>query len=112
VSSYEEGEVEMRTHALTGLAALSLAVLCCTALADLQPGVRLKANGEVIDVEIGHLVPCVMDWNGDGKRDLIVGQFSKGKIRLYLNHGTDGSPVFKEYSFLHAGGKEISLPAG
>ena len=45
-------------------------------------------------------------------RGRFVGQFRGGKIRLYLNHGTDDSPVFKEYSFLHAGGKEISLPAG
>ena len=102
----------MRRYALWGLGALCSVLLCSAALADLRPGVKLKADGKVIDVEVGHLVPCVMDWNGDGKRDLIVGQFSKGKIRLYLNHGTDGSPVFKEYSFLHAGGKEISLPAG
>lgn len=102
----------MRTCLLTGLGALCLAVFCPAASAEFQPGVKLEADGKAIDVEIGHLVPCAMDWNGDGKRDLIVGQFSKGKIRLYLNHGTDDSPVFKEYSFLHAGGKEISLPAG
>jgi hypothetical protein len=101
----------MRTHVLL-LSALCTAVLCCPARADFQPGVKVEADGNAIDIRIGHLVPCVMDWNADGKKDLVVGQFSGGKIRLYLNHGTDKSPVFKDYSFLHAGGKVISLAAG
>jgi hypothetical protein len=102
----------MSVRNLVLLGALCLALPCCGAMAELGPGVRVAADGEAIDVEIGHLVPCAMDWNADGKKDLVVGQFSGGKIRLYLNHGTDASPVFKDYSFLHAGGKEIRLPAG
>ena len=78
----------------------------------LRKGVKLTAAGEPIDVEIGHLVPCVCDWNGDGKKDLLVGQFKSGAIRLYLNQGTDTEPVFGEFSFLQAGGKQIRLDAG
>jgi len=106
------GGEEMRTYALTALAALGFVLLGYTAFAAMQEGVRLEADGEVIDVEIGHLVPYATDWNADGKKDLIVGQFSGGRIRLYLNQGTDKAPVFKAFTYLSAGGQEIRLPAG
>jgi hypothetical protein len=102
----------MRTHALTALVTVWVGLLGSVAFAAFQEGVKLEAEGKPIDAEIGHLVPCVLDWNGDGNKDLIVGQFSGGKIRLYLNQGTDSAPVFKEFTFLQAGGAEISLPAG
>ena len=78
----------------------------------LGEGVKLQAAGKPIDVEIGHLVPRACDWNNDGKKDLIVGQFKDGAIRLYLNEGTDAAPVFRESSVLQAGGKPIKLDAG
>ena len=75
-------------------------------------GERLMADGEVIDVKVGHLVPCAVDWNNDGKKDLVVGQFASGSIRLYLNDGTDTDTVFKDFSLLEAGFKPIKLDAG
>lgn len=102
----------MRTHLLIAWAGLFFALSCAGASGVFQDGVRLQADGEIIDVAVGHLVPCFSDWNADGKRDLIVGQFSGGKIRLYLNQGTDKDPAFKGFEFLKAGGAEISLPAG
>jgi hypothetical protein len=80
--------------------------------AKLAKGVKLEAAGEPIDIEVGHLVPRACDWNNDGKKDLIVGQFRNGAVRLYLNEGTDAAPVFGESSLLHAGGKPIKLDAG
>lgn len=77
-----------------------------------REGVRIEAAGEPIDVEVGHLVPRVCDWNNDGKKDLVVGQFARGEIRLYLNEGTDAVPVFEDSTMLHAGGKPIRLDAG
>ncbi len=53
--------------------------------------------------------PCAYDWDGDGKKDLLVGQFSSGKIHLLLNSGTDNAPVFSSKSFLQAGGADITL---
>ena len=94
------------------LAVVGLMLLWSVATGEVQEGVRLKAGGEVIEVDIGHLVPCVTDWNGDGKKDLIVGQFSGGKIRVYLDQGTDSKPAFKDFEYLKAGGEEISLPSG
>jgi hypothetical protein len=78
----------------------------------LREGIMIQAAGKPIDIEVGHLVPCVTDWNSDGKKDLIVGQFANGAIRLYLNEGTDEEPVFGDSSFLQAGGKPIKLDAG
>ncbi len=77
----------------------------------LSTGIHLSAEGKAIDVEIGHLVPTVVDWNGDGKKDLIVGQFSKGAIRLYLNEGTDAEPRFGKFTYLEAGDSPIRLDA-
>ena len=53
--------------------------------------------------------PCADDWDGDGKKDLLVGQFSSGKINLLLNTGTDNEPRFSSKSFLQAGGADITL---
>ena len=65
------------------------------------------------DFESGSVLPeFPSDWNEDGRKDLLVGQFSGGRIRLYLNQGTDGAPVYKDFSYLQAGEKEIRLPAG
>jgi hypothetical protein len=79
---------------------------------DFQQGVRLKAANEIIDIKVGHLVPHVTDWNNDGKKDMLLGQFSGGAIHLYLNIGTDEAPVFGEGELLQAGHKPIKLDAG
>ena len=71
----------------------------------------LKTDSTAINV-VYNSFPAVVDWNGDGKKDLIVGQFVGGKVRVYLNQGTDAQPAFKDFAYLQAGGKEISLPCG
>ena len=40
-----------------------------------------------------------MDWDLDGKKDIVTGE-RNGTIRIYLNTGTDASPVFSGYTFL------------
>ena len=77
----------------------------------------LDANQYIYDggspLQVGVMsAPSVVDWNGDGAKDLLVGQFTHGKIWLYLNQGTDRAPVLKFISFLQAGGRDIRLPAG
>lgn len=44
-----------------------------------------------------------MDWNSDGKKDIVTGENS-GNIRIYLNTNTDADPVFSGYTFLQVGG--------
>ena len=106
----------MRAKAVLLLAGLCFALWSYASAApierELGKGVKLEAAGKPIDAEVGHLVPWVADWNGDGKKDLLVGQFVGGKIAVYLNEGTDKAPKLGSGRFLEAGGKEISLPAG
>ena len=65
---------------------------------------------EPIDVDSGHATPNVADWDGDGKMDLLVGQFGGGRLRVYLNRGTSAEPSFKGCSFVQAGGTDATVP--
>ncbi len=71
----------------------------------------IVANGEPITMDVGCASPCVTDWNLDGKKDLIVGQFKNGKMRYYENIGTNANPQFGDYVFMQADGEDISLEA-
>lgn len=96
------------------LSAALFAAAACGAFAEpeLAEGVMLESGGEAIDVSTGHAVPVVVDWDEDGKKDLLVGQFSQGKIRFYRNTGSDEAPEFEGFEFLKAGGKDLSVPCG
>jgi hypothetical protein len=72
----------------------------------------LMAGGKPISVEIGHAAPFIADLDGDGKRELLVGQFRDGKLRIYRNQGTDTEPRFEAFTWFQAGGKEGKVPAG
>lgn len=66
-----------------------------------------------VPIDVGYYsAPLMFDWNGDGKKDLIAGQFDYGKIRFYPNVGEDTAPVFSGFSYLRADGVEITLPYG
>ncbi|MCY2938228.1 MAG: hypothetical protein NTV55_07710 [Planctomycetota bacterium] len=68
--------------ALSGLAA------GWSSAADFQPPVRLKAGDAAIRVESpGYACPSWADIDGDGKAELLVGQFNQGKIRVYKHLG-------------------------
>ncbi len=54
-----------------------------------------------------YAIPCVADWNGDGRKDLIVGYRYADKIAVYLNSGTDAEPAFTSFVNLQAGGADI-----
>lgn len=70
----------------------------------------IKAGGSAISILVP--APCACDWNGDGKTDLIAGQFTDGKINLYINNGTNSSPQLAASKFLQADGQDISLSYG
>ena len=73
---------------------------------------RVVAAGGPIDLEVGHAAPLFVDFDGDGLRDLLVGQFGNGRLRLYRNRGTSMAPVFATFAWFQAGGADARVPAG
>jgi len=53
-------------------------------------------------------MPAVVDWNNDGRKDLLCGEQS-GKIWLMLNEGTDAAPVFNSQDFLWDGAEILDV---
>ena len=93
---------------------------------------RLKAQGKAIDVTVGHAAPYIIDFDGDGLRDLLVGEFGRGsfpisrlpedpelrkmgfansKLRIYRNIGTNHAPKYEKFEYLAAGGEHASIPS-
>ena len=78
-----------------------------------EPPVRIESSGNPIDVTVGHAAPYLHDFDGDGLKDLLVGEFgdvpfpndrlpssqqssdgessrfSQGRLRIYKNYGSD-----------------------
>lgn len=52
--------------------------------------------------------PVAVDWNRDGRKDLIVGN-TDGSLKYFENRGFDDSPIFDGSSSLSAGGKKINV---
>jgi hypothetical protein len=75
---------------------------------DFQSPVRLTVGETAIRVESpGYAAPCWADVDGDGKKDLIVGQFKQGKMRVFKNLGAG---KFAEGVWLKAGEKIAEVP--
>lgn len=79
----------------------------------------IEANGESITVgtgedayNLGFASPCVVDWNEDGKKDLLIGHYTKGRIRYYENIGENSNPIFSSFEYLVADGDTIEMPWG
>lgn len=86
----------------------------------------VKANNAFIDVYTGHAAPYIYDFNKDGKDDLLVGEFGnkycpgvdttqahayiQARCRIYLNHGSNEKPLYKDFTYLMAGGAPAFVP--
>ena len=75
------------------------------------PPVRLRSADGVIDTgpAHGHSGPRVVDVDGDGVKDLVVGDYS-GFFHFYRNDGTDREPRYAKPVNLQAGGVEAKVP--
>ncbi len=65
---------------------------------------KIKVAGRPIDVEhVGHAAPFVGDIDGDGRKDLLVGEYYKGRLRIYRNVGTNAEPRFEGFTVFQDG---------
>ena len=79
---------------------------------ELEPPVRLEAAGKPIDTEYGHAAPFVCDFDGDGLKDLLVGQFGDGLLWIYRNEGTNSEPKLAAGVKFKEGKEDGRVPSG
>ncbi len=85
-----------------------LLVACLVQNPQFSEPVRLKAGDDPVRVEApGWAAPCWHDVDRDGKKDLVVGQFHDGKMRVFRSLG-EGK--LAEGSWLEAGGEVATVP--
>ncbi len=81
---------------------------------DFGPEEIVQAGGVEIQV-LGYSVPSFVDWNNDQRKDLIVGEgggSDDGKVRVYLNVGSEGEPQFEGFFYAQADGADLVCSAG
>jgi len=79
---------------------------------DLLPPIRLQAAGKAIDTDVGHAAPCVVDFDGDGMPDLLVGQFGDGLLWIYKNQGSRNEPKLAAGTKFKDGNNDGRVPTG
>jgi hypothetical protein len=57
----------------------------------------------------GRATPIAVDWNEDGKKDLVVGAVG-GRVHLFLNQGLDEAPDFRVETFAQEDGADLIVP--
>ncbi|MHC4177998.1 MAG: FG-GAP repeat domain-containing protein [Planctomycetota bacterium] len=80
---------------------------------ELEPPVRVLAAGKAVDVQrSGNAAPLLSDLDGDGHKDLLVGELHDGRLRIYRNRGTTAEPKFEGYTWFKAGADLGRVPSG
>jgi hypothetical protein len=98
------------TWAFVALFSVSLPAWAEEGSINLGPEEFVQADGNDIVVP-GYSVPSFEDWNGDLLKDLIVGEGGNGwpgKVRVYLNRGTEADPCFTDYFYVQSDGRDLT----
>ena len=75
---------------------------------NLGPEEIVQAAG--IDIDVGtYSVPSFVDWDNDLLKDLVIGG-GDGKVRVYLNIGTESNPQFSSYFYAQSNGSDLYCP--
>lgn len=70
-----------------------------------QPGGKVNINVG------GRATPSLVDWNNDGKLDLVCGALD-GKIRIFVNEGTSTAPDYRTTQYAQSSGSDLVVPTG
>ncbi len=68
---------------------------------------RVQVDGSDLTVEY-YSDPAIMDWNGDGLFDLLVGG-GDGYVRLFINDGSPGLPHFSTMEYVQDGASNLNV---
>lgn len=100
-----------RLFIFTGVLLLLCSGIAWAVKPEIDPGVFIQDGSSDLKVNL-YSAPTSVDWNNDGKKDLVVGQIINGYVLLYLNQGTDLNPVFNGGSNIKSNGVDISVSWG
>ncbi len=103
--------IQCRAPAILGVLMVCIPVWA-EGIIDLGLEEFVQAGGTDLVVP-GYSVPCLEHWNNDQLKDLIVGEgggTAPGRVRVYLNMGTDADPCFADYSYAQAAGQDLTCP--
>ena len=93
------------------IALLGACLSAHAAAPELAAGQPVADGGDVLAV--GRFsAPEVVDWNNDGRLDLVVGQYNSGNINLFLNTTTSSLPRFDGGSYIESDGAPITTSYG
>ena len=95
--------------------ALTVQVVCGRIEAsddEFEQPVRITAGGQFVAVESpGYACPTMADVDGDGKQDLVVGQFNQGNMLFCRNIAKDGAPpTFAAADWIMSGDERAIVP--
>jgi len=66
--------------------------------------------GSKTNINVGaRATPCLVDWNSDGRKDLVVGAYD-ARIHIFINEGTDTEPDFLAETFAQIDGSDLAVP--
>lgn len=90
------------------LLASVLGIFSISSAAEFNEPIMLKAGDSPIQVPVpGWAFPEWADVDGDGKNELIVGQFNGGKMKVYQHNG---DLKFESGTWLQADGQDAQVP--
>ena len=76
---------------------------------DNLPRFQSDLDGAETSIKVpGYATPFIVDWNNDGKFDVICGS-SDGKVYVFINEGDSKNPKFGKGQILHVNNKEFKF---